>query len=161
MEIIKNKLNEAVFLKEDSIIQKQIDELKELPDYSNNEEIKNQIKLLEIGLRGEENIKFEYVLHDITIKDKEKKAQIDYIIVTSCYIYIVECKNLYGDISIDKTGQFIRKYNNKTESIYSPYTQAVRHKVLLKKIKLKQARFLSRFFLNNYFDGWYKPLVIL
>lgn len=102
-----------------------------------------------------------YVIHDITIKQDDEKAQIDYIIVTRGYTYIVECKNLYGDIKIDKTGQFIRNFNNHTEAIYSPYRQATRHTELIEKIKFDNSRLISKLIINNYFDSWYKPLVVL
>lgn len=50
-----------------------------------------------------------YILHDICIEYKDLKAQIDYLIVTRKKIFIIECKNLIGNIEIDSKGNFIHK----------------------------------------------------
>ena len=66
------------------------------------------------------------------------KAQIDYLLFTRGEFYIIECKNLFGNITVDSSGQFYREYeyNGKRikEGMYSPYTQAVRHKDMMRKI---------------------------
>lgn len=166
---------ETIFLKEDSNLEKQIDELKAIRDkVKDKKQIDKDIKLLEFGLQGEKEIAFElknsnigmYVLHDITISFEDLKAQIDYIIITKGYVYLVECKNLYGDITIDNQGQFTRSYvfngNKIKEGIYSPYTQAVRHKDILKKRWLSHTNKILALFREKSFENyWYKPLVVL
>ena len=107
-----------------------------------------------------------YVLHDITIEYKDLKAQFDYIIVTKGYIYLVECKNLIGNVYVDENGQFIRKYEYKdkkySEPIYSPYTQLIRSKNVLKKRWISKSSKLRVMLQEKYFDTkWYKPLVVL
>ncbi len=51
--------------------------------------------------------------------------------------FIIECKNLYGNIEITKNGDFIRttKFNGhyNKEGIYSPIEQNQKHVKLLKK----------------------------
>lgn len=174
MELFK-KFRETIFLKEDSNLEKQIQELKTIRDnVVNKEQIDRDIKILEYGLQGEKEIAFElknanlgmYVLHDITIEFEELKAQIDYIIITKGYIYLVECKNLIGNITVDNKGEFKREYEIKDkkikEGIYSPYTQAVRHKEVLKKRWLNKNNAITTAIQEKYFDTlWYKPLVVL
>ncbi len=66
-------------------------------------------------------------------------AQIDYLIITRKRIFVVECKNLFGNIEINNSGDFIRtmEFNRKykKEGIYSPITQNKRHLDLLKQIR--------------------------
>ncbi len=166
---------ETVFLKEDSSLEKQIEELKKIRyKVSDKEKIDKDIRLLELGLQGEKEIAFElknanigmYVLHDITIVYEDLKAQIDYVIITKGYTYLVECKNLLGDITVDNQGQFMRSYEVKgkkiKEGIYSPYTQAVRHKEVLKKGWLSKRNMLQVMLWEKSFENlWYKPLVVL
>lgn len=169
-----NRFRETIFLKEDSDLEKQIEDLKKIPDYSKNKNILKDIKLLEIGLQGEKEIAFElknanigmYVLHDVTIQYEDLKAQIDYIIITKGFTYLVECKNLIGNITVDNKGEFRREYEingqKYKEAIYSPYTQAVRHKDVLKKRWLDKHNKLTIALRESSFDNlWYKPLVVL
>lgn len=107
-----------------------------------------------------------YVLHDVTIKYEDLKAQIDYIIITRGYTYLVECKNLIGNITVDHKGQFEREYeingSKYKEAIYSPYTQAARHQDILKKRWLSKTNKLMIALQEKYFDTmWYKPLVVI
>ena len=168
-----NKFRETIFLKEDSNLEKQIEELKSIRNnIPNKEEIDKDIKILEYGLQGEKEIAFElknanlgmYVLHDINIEFEDLKAQIDYIIITKGYL--VECKNLIGNITVDNKGEFKREYEIKDkkikEGIYSPYTQAVRHKEVLKKRWLNKNNAITTAIQEKYFDTlWYKPIVVL
>ena len=39
--------------------------------------------------------------HDLRIEYKDFIAQIDFVVITTKYIYIIECKNLIGDINIE------------------------------------------------------------
>ncbi len=113
-----DRFRETIFLKEDSDLEHQIEDLKNIPNYEKNKNILKEIKLLEIGLQGEKEIAFElknanigmYVLHDITIKFEDLVAHIDYIIITKGYTYLVECKNLIGNITVDNKGEFRREY---------------------------------------------------
>ncbi len=166
---------DTIFLKEDSSLAKQIDELKAIRDkVKDKDKIDKDIRLLELGLQGEKEIAFElknanigmYVLHDVTLVYEDLKAQIDYVIVTKGYTYLVECKNLLGDITIDNQGQFMRSYEVRgkkiKEGIYSPYTQAVRHKDVLKKRWLSKRNMLQVMLWEKSFENlWYKPLVVL
>lgn len=170
-----NQFRETVFLKEDSNLETQLGQLKEIREkIANKDQIDRDIKFLEIGLQGEKEIAYElrkanigmYVLHDITLTFENLKAQIDYIIITKGYCYLVECKNLIGNITVNSSGQFKREYyfnkNIVKEAIYSPYTQAVNHKEILKKRWLSKNNKIITFFREANFDNlWFKPLVVL
>lgn len=114
------------------------------------------------GKIGEDNISFElknsgmdmYVLHDIYLEYGDLSAQIDYIVITRKITYIIECKNLIGDIEIDNTGAFIRHYElfgkHVKEGIYSPVTQNLRHLNVLKEIrKANKSNILTKHFLKK------------
>ena len=176
MELL-NRFSDTIILKETSNLEKQIEDLKkvkeEVPDYY-KDRVEYDIKMLEIGLKGEKNIIFElkhsdigmYVLQDITIEYEDLKAQFDLVIITKGFVYLVECKNLIGNIKVDSNGQFIREYEYKgdtyKEAIYSPYTQVVNHKNILKKRWINRHSKLRVAIQEKYFDNlWYKPIVVL
>lgn len=133
-----------VFLKDDSSAEHELEVLKSLTP---TPEIEQQIKLVEMGIVGEKQIRFElenshmpmYVLHDLFLEHNGLTAQIDYLIICPKLFYIVECKNLYGNIEIDDKGNFIRNLNfgkyYKKEGIYSPITQNQRHLDLMTAIR--------------------------
>lgn len=168
---------EPVFLKEDSSALKQIECLKELYNQVNDEgkaEIENEIKLLEAGLYGENQIIFELknshipmvVLHDIYLEYEGLSAQIDFLIVTKGYVFVVECKNLVGNITIDNTGSFTRIFDygkfKKKEGIYSPITQNQRHMELIKqKVIAKQTNIFSKKLAEKAFEENFKSVVVL
>ncbi len=43
-----------------------------------------------------------FVIHDLCLEKDDLSAQIDFLICTRKHIYIIECKNLYGNIEIDE-----------------------------------------------------------
>lgn len=174
-ENVFNPFRETAFLKEDSTMDTDLVKLKEIRDkVKNKSEIDKDIKLIELGVKGEAEIAFELknanlglvVLRDITLEFQGNKAQIDYVIVSKGFTYFVECKNLIGNIYIDNNGQFTREYNYNgkkiKEGIYSPYTQAVRHKEIFRKIWLDSHNSFVKLLVGSSFDNnWYKPLVVL
>jgi hypothetical protein len=172
-----NKLKEPVFLKESSDAEIQVEKLKALMPSLNKEGqsiIKQDIKFLEYGIIGEKNIAFElknshmpmYILHDLYLEDGDLSAQIDYMVVTKKMCFVIECKNLYGNIDINNSGDFIRTIEygrkKKKEGIYSPITQNQRHLELLKKIKSdKNNNILLKFVAGNHFEDYHKSVVVL
>ena len=140
------KFNETIFYKQDSELEQQLEVLKKLnSEFPNNDDINRKIRLCELGIKGENEIEFElknsnigmFVLHDVNMKYEDLTAQIDYIVITSAYIYFIECKNLIGNITINDRGEFIREYtlNGKKikEGFYSPIRQSERHIEIFKK----------------------------
>lgn len=168
---------EPVFLKEDSSALKHIECLKELYNQVNDEgkaEIENEIKLLEAGLYGENQIIFELknshipmvILHDVYFEYEGLSAQIDFLIVTKGYVFVIECKNLVGNITIDNTGSFTRVFDygrfKKKEGIYSPITQNQRHMELIKqKVITKQTNILAKKIAEKTFEENFKSVVVL
>lgn len=175
LENIINPFTDTNVLKGDSSLENDLEKLKELKTkLGENELIEKQIANIKKGINGEEKIIYElknanlglYVLRDITLKYEDMTAQIDFIVISKGYTYLIECKNLIGNIYIDNGGQYTREYeyNGKKikEAIFSPFTQSQRHIDLLKKIWLAKSSKLSVLFRKDYFDKlWYKPLVVL
>lgn len=62
------------------------------------------------------------------------EAQIDFMIFTKKNCYIIECKQLYGDVLIDYSGNFYRKICSRLTPIYSFITQLERHFNLIRHI---------------------------
>lgn len=172
-----NRMKEPVFLKESSNAEKQLEKLKALEPLLNPEGqtiIRQDIKCLEYGIVGEKNIAFElknshmpmYILHDIYLEDGDLSAQIDYLVFTKKICFVIECKNLIGDIEINSAGDFIRSTEfggrKKKEGIYSPITQNQRHLELMKKIKVdNKSNILTKFMVGRYFEDSYKSVVVL
>ncbi len=173
---IFNQLKEPIFLKEESSSKVQLKEL-EILYQSASEEIKRQIekdiKCIEYGIKGEEQIAFElknshmpmYILHDIYLEFGELSAQIDYIVITRKGTFIIECKNLFGDVTINHKGDFIRTiyYGGKSikEGIYSPITQNVRHMEMIKALRLQEKKnVLSKAIFEKFFNENYHSVVV-
>ena len=169
-----SRFRDTVFLKEDSDLEKQLNELRNIREkLQNTDEIDKDIKLLEYGIAGEKEIAFElknanigmYVLHDVTFEYDGNKAQIDYLLFTRGYFYLIECKNLVGNITVDSNGQFYREYEYKgkkiKESIYSPYTQAVRHQDMMKKVWSINHGTISNLIFGNQGKDFFRPIVVL
>lgn len=166
-----------IFLKKDNDAQEYIERLKELKEKAQGElkqHIEKQIAYVQYGMIGEANIEFElknsgmdmYILHDIYIECDGLSAQIDYIIVTRKSVYIIECKNLIGNIEVNNRGEFTRTYEllgkKIKEGIYSPITQNNRHMNVLKAVGLKaKNNIISKKLYEKTFDESYKSLVVL
>lgn len=172
-----NKMKEPVFLKESSDAQRQLTVLKALEPQLSQEgqkKIRQDIKYLEYGILGENQIAYElknshmpmYILHDIYLEAGDLSAQIDYIVVTRKICFLIECKNLFGNIEINSKGEFIRTLEiggwKSKEGIYSPITQNERHMELLKFIKAEtRENIVFRFMTERYFGDFYKSVVVL
>ena len=166
-----------VFLKSSNQAAEYIEKLKLLQDKcdgSLKEEIDKQIAIAEYGIKGEQSIAFElknsgmdmYILQDICLEHGELSAQIDYMIVTRKRIYIIECKNMIGDIEVNNTGDFIRTYQLRgrriKEGIYSPITQNIRHLQIVKEVrKADRKNIITKKLFENHFEDNYKSIVVL
>lgn len=166
-----------VFLKESSDTTQFIQRMEELlPTLSGDlkREIEKQLKLARYGEFGENNIAFElqnsgmdmYILRDIYLEIDGLSAQIDYMVFTRKCIYVLECKNLIGNIEIDNGGNFIRSYElfgkRVKEGFYSPITQNQRHMEVIKKLRSEsKSNFVTKFLFEKWFGDSYKSLVVL
>lgn len=170
-----NKMNEPVFLKESSSSEEQLEKLKELEPFlseEGQEKLRQEMRYVKYGIEGERNITFElknshmpmYIIHDLYLRDGEFASQIDFLVITRKLCFVIECKNLYGDIEIDNRGAFVRSFGGqkKREGIYSPITQNQRHMALLKKMRIEQSKgFLNRFFRDRHFEDEHRSIVVL
>ena len=172
-----DKIKGPVFLKEDSSAQAQLLALGELAKTADGplaERLEQEIKNVEAGILGENTIKYElrnshipmFVLHDLYLEYEELSAQIDFLIVTRKHSYVIECKNLYGDIEITNTGDFVRTVSYgrhiKKEGIYSPITQNRRHLELIKQIRgAEKSNILTKALFEKYFYENYRSIVVL
>lgn len=172
-----DKIKEPIFLKEGSSAEAQLLALQTLSETASGpmtEQIEQEIKYVEAGIFGENTIKYElrnshipmFVLHDLYLEHGDLSAQIDFLIVTRKHQYIVECKNLYGDIEINSAGDFIRTVSfgriKKKEGIYSPITQNKRHLELIKQIRsAEKSNILTKAFFEKSFYNNYRSIVVL
>lgn len=171
------KMSSPVLLKDDNAAEITLEKLKELQTQLNAEGkalIAQDITNVEYGIEGENKIEFElknshmpmYIIHDLYISDGELNAQIDYLVVTRKCDFIIECKNLYGNIEINSNGDFIRTVNYangryKREGIYSPVTQSIRHLDLLKDLHKNRQRAFLESKDETYFTNRLRPVVVL
>ena len=172
-----HRMKEPVFLKESSNAEIMLEKLRELEPELNEEGkavLRQDIKYLEYGIEGEKRIAYElknshmpmYILHDLYLEDGELSAQIDYLVITRKICFVIECKNLYGDIEINNAGDFIRTIEyggkRKREGIYSPITQNERHLELIKKMKSdRRSNFITKFMVQKTFNDFYKAIIVL
>jgi hypothetical protein len=169
--------NKPLFYKADSDAKNQLEQLKEFlktaPSHIKNQ-VEQDIKMLAYGIAGEEKVAFELnnsfipmiVLHDLHLEYEGLSSQIDYLIITNKVTFIIECKNLIGNIEVNNNGDFIRtyEYNGKyrKEGIYSPITQNTRHLELIKRIRVASKKnFLLKAVLEKTFYDTYKTAVVL
>ncbi|MCR5206875.1 MAG: topoisomerase DNA-binding C4 zinc finger domain-containing protein [Eubacterium sp.] len=167
---------EVVLLKDAESANAQIEELTKLEKEAGEPlktEIAKQIALLTKGSHGEDDIMFQlnysgmdmFVIRDLYLECDGLTAQIDYYIVTSKLNFIIECKNLYGNITINNKGDFIRCYKrgSKTvkEGIEAPITQNERHMLVLKNKRLEGKGKVKSHLFDKYFEDCNIPLVVL
>lgn len=151
-EVITNKpstLREPTFVKNFNEDNKQLEDLEKLLNIVPKEisrKIEEDMKLLRYGINGEKNVAYELrnshmpilILHDLYLEYKGLTAQIDYVVIDSRFILVIECKNMVGDIEITNGGDFIRAFKGidgrvyKKEGMYSPIVQNERHVELIK-----------------------------
>ena len=171
-----SKIKEPIFMKPDSDAEKLLLALEELKSRASGQvlkEIEQEITNIKYGISGEKNIEFELknshypmvVLHDLYFEKDGLSAQVDYVIVTKGYLFFIECKNLYGSITVDSKGEFVRtmKYGAHTvkKGLYSPITQNKRHIDLYKSIIMSESGKLKQLFVSSGFDATTLGLVVL
>ena len=170
-------LKKPDFYKADSDAKKQLERLQQLyataPDRV-KPQIERDMKLLAYGIVGEESVAFELnnsylpiiVLHDLRLEHGGLTAQIDYLIITTKFCLVVECKNLFGNLEVNSRGEFIRELEfngkRKKEGIYSPITQNARHMEMIKLLRLANKRNpLMRVALEKSFGELHKSVIVL
>ena len=151
------------------------DFLQSVSDEETKKKIEKEIAVVKAGITGEKNIIYELqnshmdmvVLHDLYFETNTgHTAQIDFMVICSKIIFIIECKNLIGNIEINSKGDFVRTiyYGKKfqKEGIYSPITENQRHLEVLKEKKADSQKNIIMTALSNYgFADYFKSLVVL
>lgn len=172
-----DKLKDPVFLKDSSDANENLDKLKVIYQSTSDANMKQQIdqdmKVLSYGIAGEEQIAFElknshmpmYVLHDLYLEADGLTAQIDYMVITRKCLFVIECKNLIGNIEINGNGDFIRTLQFgskiKKEGIYSPITQNKRHLEIIKQLRAKTKGVFAKAVFEKLFYSMYHSIVVL
>lgn len=164
---------DTIFYKENSDLQDRYDALNKLnSEYPNNEELMGELYIIKKGLEGENEIAYQlkksnigmYVLRDVKVKYEDLKAQIDYVIITSAFIYYVECKNLVGNITVTEKGDFIREFtiNGKKikKGMYSPLRQVEAQREVIRKIWFSNRSFVDKLLAAKNFDNYRRVLVV-
>lgn len=168
---------EIIILKESNSAEEHLAKLEELLPRATGkvkENIQKEIILTKAGIDGEKKVLYELknsnmdlvVLQDICIRAKDgREAQIDFVIVTSKLMILLECKNLVGNIEIDSKGNFSRtiQYGKRywKEGIYSPITQNERHMEVLKECKSEEWNAVMGAMVRISFSSFHKSLVVL
>lgn len=167
----------VVILKESSNAVEYLQQLERLRTKVSGEaakQIDKEIMITKAGIAGENNILFELensgmdmvVLHDLYFESPSgTSAQIDFLVITPKINFVIECKNLFGNIEITNKGDFIRttEYGGKRykEGIYSPVTQNQRHLQVIKECRLDNQEGLMRLLKSYGFESFFKGLVVL
>lgn len=167
------RFKDTIFYKKNSDLQNKYDALRRLnEEFPNNEKILNELLIVKNGLHGEDEISYQlnkshigmYVLRDIKLKYEDLTAQIDYIIITSAFIYYIECKNLIGNIIVNEKGDFIREYtingNKIKKGMYSPLRQVEAQREVVRKIWESRSSKFSKLIASKHFDYYRKVLVV-
>lgn len=93
------------------------------------------------------------------------ESQIDFLVFTDKMCFVIESKNLYGDIEVTEDGNFIRSYmagsKKVREGIYSPITQNNRHMDILRKLRKNRQNLLLKGMSDSIFDSTFKSIVVL
>lgn len=166
-----------VFIKEDSDAESFVEKMKSLSSRASGkikDKIDEQIAIAEAGLKGENQITFELknsgmdmlIMHDLYLEKNGLSAQIDFLVITRKHVFVIECKNLYGNIEIDEKGNFIRhkgqgKFYRK-EGFPSPVSQNERHLNILKEIRREyKNNFVTQGLFDKLFPQTYRSIVVL
>lgn len=177
LDAIFNKYFGPVFIKENSDAEEFVEKMKSLSARASDklkDKIDDQISAAEAGLYGERQIAYELknsgmdmiVAHDLCLGKNDLSAQIDFLVVTRRHIFVIECKNLYGNIEIDDKGNFIRHIGNgkfyRREGFTSPVSQNARHLNVLKEIRREyKTNFLTQALYEKAFPKICRSIVVL
>ncbi len=169
-----DKIREPVILKKDSSAKDQLTEMEQLLPEVTDPKIKasleHDIAAINAGIFGEDIILYElqnshvpmFVLHDLYLEYEGLSAQIDFLVITKKRYFVIECKNLYGNIAINNAGDFVRTVGSRKEGIYSPVTQGKRHLKLIKQIRgAEKGNIVIRSMFEHGFYENYRSVVVL
>ena len=179
-EVVSNKplhLKAPDFYKKDINTKHQLEQLKEFSKTCSKDvkaQVEKDICALSKGMVGEGDVAYELmtsylqiiVLQDLHLEFDGRSTQIDFLVITTKFNLVIECKNLYGNIEIDSNGNFIRKTRYKgfynIEGMYNPLTQNRKHLDMIRTIgAASKGNFLTKTIFEKGFDETYKSVVVL
>lgn len=147
--------------------------LRSVVDACDAERLERDIALAKSGIAGEKRVAFELknahyplvFLHDLNLEHERATAQIDFLVISPYNAFVLECKNLVGDIKVQRDGSFVRTFESggrrRREAIYSPVTQNARHVELMKAIiRAENGKLISRL-IAGMLDSYFHSVVVL
>lgn len=162
-----------IILKEGSTAREQLRQMEEIRDQLSPQvqrQLERDMRLIKAGLAGEDRVMFElknshmelFILQDLHLEHEGLTAQIDFLVLTQQRNFVIECKNLVGNLEVNERGEFIREFEDgKREGIYSPITQNQRHLELIRSMREAHRGFFANLVAGNSFDDIYRSLVVL
>lgn len=165
--------SKTVVMKKSNEMAKQIAAIEAMRKAASSEvrrRIENDLRQLRAGEAGESRVMFELenshldmvILQDLYLEYGGLTAQIDFLVLTRQRNFVIECKNLYGNIRVNERGDFVRTFNGgKEEGFYSPITQNQRHIDLIHDLKRCDRNLLANLMLDGEFSDRYRSLVVL
>lgn len=106
-------------------------------------DIQQELKRRLAGFNGERAVSYYldflpakdyYIFHALRLPSGKYFFQMDYLLLTTRCLIILECKNFYGTISFEESfNQLIRTANDKEEGFQDPISQAKWHRQQLLK----------------------------
>lgn len=164
-------LNEGAFHSE--LVLQKMEALRSVVDERDAERLERDIALAKSGIAGEKRVAFELknahyplvFLHDLNLEHEGSTAQIDFLVISPYNAFVLECKNLVGDIKVQRDGSFVRTFElggrRRREAIYSPVTQNARHVELMKAIiKSENGKLISRL-IAGMLDSYFHSVIVL
>jgi hypothetical protein len=113
------------------------------PNHFRKEEFQEQLRNHSSGFKGEQSLEYFYrylpkdihFLHGLRIQQDKYYFQMDTLLITPCFITILEIKYMAGHLLFeDQFFQFIRTYEGKEEAFANPIDQVNRQQYHLSKI---------------------------
>jgi hypothetical protein len=111
-------------------------------DGESDAEYEKRMNRARYGLEGEDRVNFHLnglnlpvvCLSDVRIETQEGNAQADFIVLSKAKIFIIEVKNLYGNVRVNQNGEVIRiiprKNGIEEEGMPNPFTQTKRQMLI-------------------------------
>ena len=109
-------------------------------------EDKRRIKISRYGIEGEDRVHYQLkniylpmvALSDVRIEEQFGNAQADFVVISSKKVFILEVKNLYGNIRVNQDGEVIRVIPKndhiEEEGMENPFTQTKRQALLFQRL---------------------------
>lgn len=112
--------------------------MKRLPDqHPLKQQIAEDGKKPLASFKGKKDLKYYldffpddcFIYHDLRLKNEQTYFQMDYVILTSNFALIIECKNFYGELHFDTSfNQMVRTINDQSEAFIDPISQVRRQR---------------------------------